>query len=167
MPQRTHARTAFAGDHDRGAQRVRCALRGVRRAGQGGGWVVDKVVEGEAPPGTQYTIRLSCVTEANPVPQISQVVLDGPGNADRWPDRRRQHVHDHRAGGRSAATSVTFSCEVTSGAGGVRPGRQPDHVPDRECVGRHHHGHQQLRGRRRPRPEPAAEALVLEPAFTG
>ena len=135
-------------------------------AGQAGHLVVDKVVEGTQPEGTQFTIRLSCVRASDPIPVISDVVLDGPGNAidANIVASSTCTVTEPEDGG---ATSVTFGCEATSGpadcdAAGNRVSFPIGAVSEATITVTNSFVEPPP-----PAPEPVAEALALQPDFTG
>ena len=133
-------------------------------AGEDHTFLVEKVVEGTQPAGTQYTIQFTCVADNVPDPQ--QVVIDGPGNVVSAALPRTKGgdttctVTEPDTGGATA----TFSCVGDTVAICEADNRVT--FPEGEDAGVGTITVTNTFEEPAP-PEPAAEAITTEPAFTG
>ena len=135
--------------------------------GSVGRLVVNKAVEGTQPEGTQFTIRFSCLLGNDPIPEINQVVIDGPGNAvdaifTSGDLPATCTVSEPEAGG---ASNVTFACEETEASSCEADNRVTFPGSD-QSIGTITVTNSFVEPPP-PAPEPVAEAIVTEPAFTG
>ena len=128
--------------------------------------VIDKAVEGPLPEGAEFRITFVCVQEGQ-IPDPQQVVINGPGNVVDASLALSQTplactVTEPVDGG---AASVAFSCEASGDATCEADNRvvfDTGDLPANGAITVTNTFEEPA-----PPPEPAAEAITTEPAFTG
>lgn len=131
--------------------------------------VIDKAVEGPLPEGAEFRITFVCVQEGQ-IPDPQQVVINGPGNVVDASVPLSQSamsctVTEPVDGG---AASVAFSCEASGAATCEADNRVVfDGVFDGGDLPANGTITVTNTFEEPAPPEPAAEAITTEPAFTG